>query len=418
MHRFLSVLYSRLPVLAGIFVVTLALIIGFHLRGNLPDAWRMLTVHANSPTFSDTRTVTHSIDCFLSGQDPYKVRSFDPWRRLYNYPPIWLDLRYLGVTSRSSNLLGTIFAFMTISACLLLFRARTWAASVIVFLAVTSKATLFAVERGNTDEVIFFFLVLGFFLIDRQRIAVRTALRSALIVGLTVLKIFPVAAVVTLLRSRKAALTALLTVFLSEVALKLTSGSRLPIVMANTPQDDFLSFGAFPFLSAIFHRISGLLLGFIQHHVHVSSVGALLLAALSIAAGIHYREQLNNFFPPLDFENSRGSIAAAGLAIFCLAFVRGSSYDYRLIFLMGAIAYLGEHLNRRDSLRYLPAAILLVLLLWKPARLSSLFELVDALVFAAACAWLATSLLDRLRVAIPAGARKRLYYEQIPVHHS
>jgi hypothetical protein len=398
----LPILRERLAVLSAVVAVILALCVGVYHHGTVHQAWAMLRLPALSPLFADTRTITHSIDCLLSGQNPFIVRSFDPWYRLYNYPPIWLDLRYLGVTSRSSNLLGCLFALMTVIAFLILFRARTWLTAVIVFAAATSKAILFGVERGNTDQVIFLLLIAGIFLIDRQKLAVRTALKSALIVCLTVLKIFPVIAAIILVRNRKSTLWALLTVILSLAALKITSGSQLPFVLANTPQDTFVSFGAFPFFTAVFSHSSHLLLEMVQHHVKAASLGALLLAILSVVAGLRFREHLNRFLPPLDFEDSRGGIAAAGLAIFCLAFIRGSSYDYRLIFLMGAIAYLVEDLNQRKSLRAFPAAILFVLLLWKPANLSTGFELVDGLVFVAACAWLGTSLLDRLGLKLPA----------------
>jgi hypothetical protein len=298
MPKRLSILSERLAVLAAVAAVILALCVGVHIHGSLSEAWKMFGLPALSPLFADTRTITHSIDCLLRGQDPFMVRTFDPWHRLYNYPPIWLDLRYLGVTSRSSNLLGSVLALMTLITFLLLFRARTWLTSVIVFLAVTSKAILFAVERGNTDQMIFFLLVVGFFLIDRQKTAIRNALKSVLIVCLTVLKIFPVAAAVVLVRNRKSTLTALLTALLSIAALKLTSGSHLPLVLGNTPQDTFVSFGAFPLFVAVFRHISGLVAGIVQHHVKISSIGALLLAVLSVAAGIHFREQLNRFLPP------------------------------------------------------------------------------------------------------------------------
>ena len=398
MQNRISILRSRAPVLAAVAFVVLALYVGYHIHGIVYRGWTMLRVPALSPLFADTRTITHSIDCLLSGQDPYKVRTFDPWYRLYNYPPIWLDLRYLGVTSRTTVLLGTIFAVMTAGAFLLLFRARTWITGAIVFLAITSKAVLFAVERGNTDQVIFFLLVIGFFIIDRRSVALRSWLRGTLIVCLTILKIFPIAAVVALIRTRRATVAALLTAVVCVAALLVTCGSRLPFVLANTPQDLFVSFGSFPFFVAVFRHTSHVLTALVQHHKKVASIGALLLALASVVAGISFRDKLNLFLPLLDFEDSRGGIAAAGLAIFCLAFLRGSSYDYRLIFLLGALAYLVEDLNGRTSLRSLPAAIALLLLLWKPPELSTFFQLVDGLVFAGACAWLGTSVLDRLRI--------------------
>jgi len=397
MHRYISILRSRMPVLAAVATILLALWIGFSSRGSMFGAWQAIHAPAISPIFADTRTVTHSIDCLLHGQDPYTVRTFDPWHRVYNYPPIWLDLRFLGVTSRSTDLLGTILGIMTVIGFLILFKSRTWITALIIFLCVTSKAVLFAVERGNTDQVIFFLLVLGLFVIDRRKPALKPFLKSALIVFLTILKIFPLAAVAVLVRNRKGALVALLAGACSIAALAITCGHRLPQVLANTPQDVMISFGSLPFFVAIFTHTSHRLLWMVQHHPKAVSLGALLLAVLSVVAGASFREQLDHFLPPLDFDDTRGCIAVAGLAIFCTSFLRGSSYDYRLIFLLGVIAYLVQDLDKRTSLRSLPAAILFLLLLWKPAPLSFPFEIVDGLVFIAACAWLGTSLLAHLQ---------------------
>ena len=400
MHKFVSILRSRLPVLAGVAAVVLALLVGVYIKGSLYGAWKMLGILALSPTFADTRTVTHSIDCLLTGQNPYVVRTFDPWHRVYNYPPIWLDLRYVGVTSRASNLLGTTLAAMTASTFLVLFRARTWAGAVIIFFAVMSRTVLFAVERGNTDQAIFFLLIFGFFLINRQNVKVRTFLKGSLIVLLTVLKIFPITAVVVLIRNRKAVFIALLIAVLSVAALAVTARPHLSEILANTPQDVILSFGTWPFFVAAGDHTTHFLAQLIRHHPKIANLGSMLLAVLSVTAGISYREKLNRFLPPLDFDQARGSIAVAGLAIFCFTFLRGSSYDYRLLFLLGTLAYLVNDLNDNKSLRSLPAAILLLLLLWKPPALSLIFEIVDCLVFVGSCAWLGTSLFDRLALTL------------------
>jgi len=179
----------------------------------------------------------------------------------------------------------------------------------------------------------------------------------------------------------------------------ITCGRRIPQVLGNTPQDVFVSFGALPFFVGIFTHTSHPLLEMVLHHPKAISLGALILAVLSVIAGLYFREQLDYFLPSLDFDDSRGCIAVAGLAIFCVSFLRGSGFDYRLIFLLGAIACLVEDLNKRTSLRALPAAILFVLLLWKPALFSPLFEIVDGLVFILASAWLGTSLLDNLQLS-------------------
>ena len=115
-------------------------------------------------------------------------------------------------------------------------KARSWLSGIIIFFAVISRSVLFAVERGNTDQIIFFLMVFGFFLIDRQKIRLKPFFKGLLIVLLTVLKIYPVAAAVIFIRHRRGILKAVLTGTLSIAALVLTAGPRLPVLLGNTPQ--------------------------------------------------------------------------------------------------------------------------------------------------------------------------------------
>ena len=397
MHKYSVLLRSKLPVLAAVAAILVILSLGTHTRGSLRAAWGKLQDYPMTPLFADTRTITHSIDCLLDGQDPYVVRTFDPWHRLYNYPPIWLDARYLGVTSRSSNFIGAAMAFATVSALLLLFNARSWPSAIIIFFAVISRSVLFAVERGNTDQIIFFLLVFGLLLIDRQKNGLKPFFKGLLIVLLTVLKIYPVAAVVIFIRHRRGILKAVLTGTLSIAALVLTAGRRLPVLLGNTPRDSLLSFGAYPFFLTLGEHTLRRTVAIIQGHHSSAQIGAVLLGALAMLAGLACGDRLNRFLPPLDFDRARGCIAIAGLAIFCFAFVSGASYDYRLIFLLGALAYLVDDMNQSMSLNSLPAAVLIVLLLWKPSYLSLGGELSDGLVFIMASAWLGNSLLSRAK---------------------
>ena len=385
-----------MPVLAAVITVVALLAIGTYMRGNVTDAWRMISIPGNSPTFTDTRTITHSIDCLLTGQDPYTVRSFDPWHRVYNYPPIWLKARYLGVTSRSTNLIGTMLALTMACACLLLFRAKSWVSAFIIFFAMTSRAVLFAVERGNTDQLVFSLLVFGFFLIDRQQAKLKSLFTGLLIGLLTILKIYPVVTAVVFIRNRNGVVKALLTAVSSIAALVLTSGHSLPILLANTPQDTQLSFGALPFFVALGNHVSLASTSPISQHPKLASLGGMLLGTLSLTAALNYRDRVNQFLSQLDFDHARGRLAISGLAIFCFAFISGASYDYRLIFLLGVLAYLVDDLNNGNSRRSLPPAILILLLMWGPFYLSLSHEILDGLTFVVASAWLGASLLHRI----------------------
>jgi Glycosyltransferase family 87 len=388
--------FPRIAVLAAVATILLIVGVGALRQGNPTAAWHVLHLPPTSPHFMDTHTVTNSIDCVLAGQDPYTVRTFDPWQRLYNYPPVWLDLRYLGITSRSSTLMGATLALLTAVACLLLFRATTWASVAIVFLALTSRAILFGLERGNIDDFIFALLVFGFFLIDRlpaHRNTLNSALSGLLIALLTILKVYPVVGAIIFLRSRRGLLKTILAATISIAALLLTSGHKLFVLLANTPRDYMMSFGSLPFFLAIINAFlpssqSSLLL-----HPNAAPVGAIALGALSLTAALLFRNRLDQLLPSLDFDHARGRIAICCLAIFCFAFITGASYNYRLLFLLGPLACLVEDLNSNQSRRSLLIATPILLLMWAPFKVTLIHEIPDGLVFVLSIAWLGTSLL-------------------------
>jgi hypothetical protein len=390
-----------MPVLAAVATIVIVLGIGTYTRGTVADAWHLFRMPSLTPLFADTRGITHSIDCLLAGQDPYKVGSFDPWHRLFNYPPIWLQLRHLGITSRSSNLIGTMMAIITAGACLLLFRAKTWSSAFIIFFALTSRTTLFAVERGNVDQFIFSLLIFGFFWIDRQRAELRSLFSGLLIGLLTVLKIYPVVTSIIFIHRKNGIMKVILTATLSIAALALTSAGRLPAVFANTPRVVTFSFGSFPFFLAMSRHTLRAWTPFLISHRGAAPIGALILASLSVMAALLFSDRLDQFLPRLDFDHARGRLAIAGLAIFCLAFIFGASYDYRIMFLLTVVAWLTEDLNNNTSLRSLPAAILILLLMWSPFRFSMYREVLDGLVFMLASAWLGSSLFRRAAATEP-----------------
>ena len=403
MKRLIAILPGKLPAAAALATIALFLGLGMVIRGSLPAAWRILSVPALDPTFADTRTVTLSIDCLLSGQDPYVVRSFDPWHRVYNYPPIWLDLRYLGVTGRSTHLLGVLMALLLASSLLLLFTATRLGSALVVFLGIFSGPVFLAMERGNIDQVLFALLVFGFFMIERTRASARTFFECSLIVVLTILKIFPLAAVVVLVKNRQRLQVAALTVVVSVAALLATCGRDLPKVFANTPRIADTSFGGYTFFLAISHAITHGIHGIhglpiaLKVNPRIALIGSLVLALLSIVAGLKYRTHLDKFLPSLDFCRARGCIAVSCLAIYTFVFVAGANFNYRLIFLLGVLGYLVEDLEQTRTSRSLPPAVAIVLFCLIPLRLVLLREVLDGLIYCAACAWLSTQLFDRIQ---------------------
>jgi hypothetical protein len=395
MRKLVVLFRSRLPVVLGVAAVSLFLALGAHTRGGLPAAWRMLRIPATEVPYADSRTVTYSIDCLTRGQDPYTVRTVDPYNRLYNYPALWLDLRFLGVTSNSTFTFALALITMFLGALLLLFTSEGWLTAALAFAGILSRPPLFAVERGNIDMAVFSLMIFAFFLIEHQKQTVRSFLSGVLIAFLTALKIYPIAAVAVFLRNRKGFRTALFVGLLSVAALLVTSGRNLSRVIENTPQFSVGSYGAFPlFVVMSLHSFHSLVTLLENHHM-IASVGGVVIAGLSVFAGSVCRATVDRFFPPLDFDSARGCIAISCLAIYCFTFLIGSAFDYRLIFLLGVLAYLVCDLDKGASLRALPASIGLLLFLWMPiTRWALAGQALDGLVFVAASAWLGSTLFE------------------------
>ncbi len=393
----LDFLRLRAPVFVGVALVCLTLLFGVHQRGSLQKAWEMIAVPALSPPFADTWTVTDSIDCLQAGQDPYVVRSFDPWHRVYNYPPIWLGLRYFGVSTRASNWMGVTLAIFSVVALLLLFRAGSVTTWLLCFFSTICWSLLYGVERGNIDQAIFLLLVGGFFLIERQKPEFWVAWTTLLISVLTLLKIFPVISVVVLVRNRRSVLTALAAGGIAMAALLATCGHRLAQILANTPQQAIQSYGSYVVLYTMSRHFYPSATATLDAHHNIAAVAAAVVGSMAAVAGILYGERLNRFLPELDLDRARGWIAASGLAIYCFTFWRGSSYDYRLIFLLGVVAYLVADVNVAGSLRSLPAAIVLLAFLWMPANRLLIHEVLDLAIFVAACAWLGATAWSRIK---------------------
>ena len=266
-------------------------------------------------------------------------------------------------------------------------------------------------ERGNIDQLIFFLLVIGFFWIEHRRAVSKSYFSGLLIVLLTVLKIYPVIAATLFLRYRHGVMKAVLVAVFAITALFLTSGHRLPTIFANTPQEAEATFGSYPFFLTIIQHTVPSWRPILEARPILAKIGAILLGSLAAVAGSIYGRRFERFLPGIDLERARGCITVSCLAIFCFVFMAGANFSYRLIFLMGVLAYLVDDINegvsgnvsgkvsgkvsKGVSLRSLPFAILILLLLWKPFRLSLPHELLDGTVFVIASAWLGNSLLSR-----------------------
>jgi hypothetical protein len=160
----------------------------------------------------------------------------------------------------------------------------------------------------------------------------------------------------------------------------------------------YFSYGAYPVLAAIESPISRTLGQIVDDHHGIASLTAIFVACLSVAAGTTHRQRLYKFLPELNFDTPTGCIAISGLAIYLFSFVSGASFEYRLIFLLGPLAFLVNSINCGERLRALVPSYVLVLFLVTRSEYHQLAnELLEAIVFIGSSAWLGTTLLANLR---------------------
>jgi len=391
MNALLVFLRSRIAVLAAVCVFLVGLGIETAIHSSVVQAWnlRFLT---HERIFEDTLFVTGSVESVNAGLDPYVDNRFDAWGRLYNYPPIWLALRHVGVTSKTTSLFAICLATLGIAAAVTALPSRGWLAGTVAFVSMLGWPFWWGVERGNIDLVVFAAIVFGFLGIRGKN---QFAGRALLIVGLAVLKIYPAALALMFVNGRRGWLRALGVGAIATAAVIATCGRDLLLVLHNTPHQVWRSFGAYAFVRSLMDGP----LPVSESHVRVlSSVAAIGLAVAVILftqlGPERIKDQVERYLPRLDVRSGPGAMAIAGLVIYCFWFVVGSGYDYRLMFLLLPLGALVREISQSQSVRALPVAMLLMayqLSLYK--KVSEIPYLMDPVVFVVCCAWLGRCLL-------------------------
>ena len=158
-----------------------------------------LHVHPFPRPFLDARFVTAQVECWRRGVDVYATNPCDPLGRTLDYSPLWLRLPFLARSDRWTPVFGLAIdgAFL-----LALFRMpwdpRGLFAPAVAIGATMSWATTFALERGNTDLLMFAAAVLFAHLAIRSAPARCAGYAVVLCVG--ALKFYPLALLALVVR--------------------------------------------------------------------------------------------------------------------------------------------------------------------------------------------------------------------------
>lgn len=271
-------------------------------------AWHNLRVASMTPAFNDTRAVLVALDRFRAGASLDQLHSPPPHVAKVTYPQAWLMFTYLGIGESSTY--GVAIALG--AACFglsLLYMGRISIGQALVYLPLLlSSSLMLGIERGNAD-LLMFLLVLGACWAFARGVI---AAAWALLLAAGMLKVYPVAAMIPVLRFKRGILMACACAALF-VVFCYTQREDLAWVSQNTPRDAGLSFGEFVATDR-------------WHLPHLAGLGASVAVACAALAAA--RRSLAWALP----NDVIGAGFLAGSSVLLLCFLIGHNYAYRYWF--------------------------------------------------------------------------------------
>jgi hypothetical protein len=166
-----------------------------------------------SPPFLDTDTILSAVRCMNRGVDVYVSNPCDVLGRVYDYSPLWMVLVVFPATGEWRMPIGLCIDLAYVVSLLLLPVARSKRGAILIAAGVLSSASVFAVERGNSDLVLFVLVAGCATLLCRSALLRAIGYGCALLAGL--LKYYPLA---LMLMATREQVRAMLTVWLFAAA--------------------------------------------------------------------------------------------------------------------------------------------------------------------------------------------------------
>lgn len=287
---------------------------------------RPIGVQAMTQPWADARTLSGAGVALDLGLDPMISNPGDPWGRRLNYPRIWLVLAKLGLRPEHTLWLASAFLLAALAGFAALIRlVSDRRCALILLLAVFAPTTWLAIERANSDLLLF-----GLGAFAATLAASRPIASGALIAAATALKLYPIAGLLALVTERRRnTLLLTLPIVALFIAYLISLGDDLDLMKQGTMRAQQLSYG----MSALPAWFAS------QTEMPLWS---LLLIAAGVMAGVfafsvHWRLRLR-----LGATGSKAELAAfrLGAAVYLTSFIAGANFDYRLMFLVLAVPQL------------------------------------------------------------------------------
>ena len=369
------------PAVTAVGFAVLALLAWLHrtalwLYDAILDAWMYQPFRF---PFLDMRFVLAGIECRLRGIDVYQHDPCDYLDRAHNYSPLWLRFTFLPTGADWFNTLGIGLAGCFLLAVGFLPQPKDLTGRALFAAGVFSYSSLYALERGNLDLLMFVFAVLAGVCLNRS--APMRLIGYALMLLAGLLKFYPMAMLIVLLREKwrvilpvGAAIGALLLGFF------LRFREELHLMAVNLPTDfpSGAGWGAKSLARGLSDRLPEIAGAFGWHaawidaapETHLPAYGMLticLAIAFVTAARLAHRPGLESALGMLTSREHLFLLIGAALAVGC--FLAGQSLSYRFTFMVialpGLLALAKAAPDRGTRRIFGTAAAAMLLVLWQ-----------------------------------------------------
>lgn len=335
-----------------IFLGILTLVSFVYLRFGYQDVWKIWNIPVMLPHFADLRGITGGAESYALGYDPMYDNPRDPWGRRMNYPRIWHGLFALGINQDHTTVLGTAFIGLFFAGVFSFFKENNPLTAIILAVVIFSPAVLLGIERGNTDLIIFFLLVMAIIAGRRS-----SFMGTCLILLAAILKLFPAFGLLYILRETK---KNFLRLCLLSVCLMggyiICTLDDLKQIRAVTPQGLIPAYG-FDVLGRGLHKFMAYRFPGGAHEI------VLLPYILHALIAILFLGFLFLILKKYDFHKLKAGpdvdAFRIGASIYMGSFMAGSNWDYRLMFLILTVPQLVWWMRAQEACRsYVPALTL------------------------------------------------------------
>jgi len=315
--------------------------------------------------FLDTHAILSALQCAGRGIDPYRYNPCDVLTRAFVYSPMMLEAAILPVTPAWNAPVGILFALLYFIAIASLPPPRGVGGGVVMVLAIFSTMSVFALERGNVDLVVFAMVVLAGHLARRG--AIVRGLGYAVIVFAALLKYYPIVALIVALRERpRRVLTVAFWTGAILVLFAIHYRQGLTEAMALVPVGSYYTdlFGAknLPF------GLAGLLLPIARYRggmLVLEILPWLVLAALLWGVGVAAVTGLGSRALLAKLPEPERSFLAMGAALIVGCFFAGQNVGYRgIYFLLLLPGLMALARLPKDGRRFFVTIGLIVFLMW------------------------------------------------------